>query len=117
MPWRMYLLPFGKLAGFHSLSSLRFGGGFWTERQISENQCLMLRMFGLVWFGWLVGLLLFVFFWGGCWGLVFCMFLFYFSIFLLKVHSPDSPNVFLSAFWQSDTDYDDVRLINKMAVN
>lgn len=54
MPWRMYLLPLGKLAGFHSLSSLRFGGGFWTERQISENQCLMLRMFGLVWFG-LVG--------------------------------------------------------------
>lgn len=42
---------------------------------------------------------------------------FYFSIFSSKVHSPDLPNVFLPAFWQSDTDYGDESLINKMAVN
>lgn len=47
----------------------------------------------------------------------FCMCLLYFTIFSLKVHITNSPNVFRSAFLQSDADYDDGGLINKMAVN
>lgn len=80
--WRMYLLPLGKLTGFHSLSSPRFGGGFWTEWLISENQCLMLRMFGLV---WLIGWFVVVWFSGGCWGWFFACSCF----------------TFLSSYWKS----------------